>query len=111
MGVDLHNVTGGHFGCSGSRWKIYRSVAEQLGWEPRGPRYDDSERLRYSDVDAMALGEALDRAIRSELLPDVLLRAWGGTGDDDAWELQLELDLKSLPQLREFCRGGEFRES
>jgi hypothetical protein len=62
-------------------------------------------------VDATALGEALDRAIQSAQLSDVLRRAWGGNWDDDAWQVQLDFDRKQLAELREFCRGGEFRES
>ena len=109
--MDLHNASGGYFGCSGTTWMVYRAVAERFGWEPRGPRYDGTGGLRYSEFDAIALGAALDRAIQSELLSDALRRAWGGNWNDDAWQEQLDFDRKRLAELREFCRGGEFRES
>jgi hypothetical protein len=49
--------------------------------------------------------------MQSERLADTLRRAWGGEWDDEAWQVQLDFDRASLADLREFCRGGAFRET
>jgi hypothetical protein len=138
MGMDLRGA-GGYFGCNSRGWGDILRLAHLHGWIPVGTlaplmneggpwdgpwggRYCHTEGQRVTDDDALALADALERALPD--LPDENLLAdkeWvyrlpGGTelrgiaaGVETSLIERLSGDAK--PRLREFiafCRAGGF---
>ena len=123
MGIDLTNERGRYFGCSGTRWQVYRGVAERFGWQPAGTQppedaageewsgsYERTQGERVTAADALALAAAIDRALAAPDFKQTLFSVWGLQPSDAEVEEHLEqFSRASLEELASFCRDGGFR--
>jgi hypothetical protein len=91
MGYDFMGK-GGYFGCNAYQWEMLLPLAVKYGWEHEYPlgEYLGNDFQSVSDVDAMALATAIERA------------AIGADNVDDEYR-------EYLLKFAEFCRAGGFR--